>query len=56
MLIRYADDFLIVHPDKDELLVAVAQVTVVSRDGSALAPNENEDDAHIDSRWRKRGL
>ena len=28
MLIRYADDFLIFHPDKDDLQVAVAQVTV----------------------------
>ncbi len=27
MLIRYADDFLMVHPDKDELQVAVAKVT-----------------------------
>jgi RNA-directed DNA polymerase len=56
-LVRYADDFVLFHPDKEELQVAVEQVTSwKAGHGTPLASDENKDHPHARPLRGERGF
>lgn len=56
-LVRYADDFVLFHPDKEELQVAVEQVTSwKAGHGTPLASDENKDHPYARPLRGERGF